>query len=196
MARSKPIVRGRQTTNTFCFLKQAAEHLLQLAKQNKAGSAYTSMMALVATAFMLEAFLNHLGAELCPIFWESNERSLSPRQKLDAIASYLKFKPDFSRRPFQSFTALFEFRNQLAHGKTEKIEKVFHSGASHTRDSLQLADDSSKVLSPRWLRMCKPEEAERRLNDADKIVKDLWGRTRHSGDPCGVMTKGEIEETL
>src|SRR5262245_32361662 len=93
-----------------------------MAEAEEAGNFYTSMMSVVATPFFLEAYLNHIGAELFP-YWEQIERKLAPLDKLTMITHKIKLKPkpDMGKSPYQSFGKVFGFRNIMAHGKTETI---------------------------------------------------------------------------
>lgn len=171
---------GEATIYTYAHLEQAAEHLIELSEGEEEGNYYASMMALVSTAFMLEAFLNHLGDGLFP-FWRSLERSLSPTQKLEVIASHLKLKPKFGSRPYQSFEKLFKFRNLLAHGKTQTVKNEW-------KDKLDKTSTIEK-LQAEWEKPCNPEEARRRHEDAKEIIRQLWGKSGRDGDPFSVLSE-------
>lgn len=119
---------------------------------------------MVFAAFSLEAYLNHLGRAVTE-FWDSVERKLSPREKLDLLASVLRFRIDYASRRFQTFVAMFAFRNTLAHGKTESL----------TEESVQtLADgDVPELPKTTWEEAISLENASRYLSDSKEIVLQL-----------------------
>ena len=83
------------------------------------------------SAFSLEASLNHIGTKLFP-FWKDVEKKLSPESKLNFICHELKLKPNFSKRPYQSFKSILKFRNKLAHGKTKTVEGSWSANMDET----------------------------------------------------------------
>jgi len=180
VAMKKDTYSGEGTIYTYAHLEQAAEHLIELSEREEEGNYYTSMMALVSTAFMLEAFLNHLGDRLFP-FWRSLERSLSPTQKLEVIASHLKLKPEFGSRSYQSFRKLFEFRNLLAHGKTQTVKNEW-------KDKLDKTSAIEK-LQAKWEKLCNPQGARRCHEDAKKILHQLWNKAGQDGDPFSILSE-------
>ena len=52
--------------------------------------------------------------------WEYLER-LKPREKLDLLTDLTHVKPDYGSRPWQIVKELFDFRNDIAHGKPENL---------------------------------------------------------------------------
>jgi len=58
---TKAQVRGRKTTVTFAYMHKGAKYMLELAQNTQEGQLYTTVAALVFSAFTLEAYLNHLG---------------------------------------------------------------------------------------------------------------------------------------
>lgn len=80
------------------------------------------MTAILYCAFVLEAYLNHIGHRKIPADeWEKVERR-EPKEKLKRIAEEIGCDPDLGAEPFQSFHSIFQFRNALAHGKTTTLE--------------------------------------------------------------------------
>lgn len=80
------------------------------------------MIPQLFSAFCLKAYLNHVGQKKLA-YWKNVERKLGPREKLEFITHELKFKPEFGKRPFQSFASIFKLRNMLVHGKTDYLEE-------------------------------------------------------------------------
>jgi hypothetical protein len=106
-------------SKTYAALFHTAWHLLDSAEKTKEGRLLNLQAASVFFAFAFEAYLNHVGAaELT--FWEEIDR-ISYTDKLSVLAKHLGFKADKSRRPFQSIKALFDLRNALAHGRTQRV---------------------------------------------------------------------------
>jgi hypothetical protein len=124
------------------------------------------------SAFCLEAYLNHLG-DLRTSFWDSVKRGLSPREKLDVLCKVLSFVPDFSRRPFQTFSTIFKLRDLLVHASTErlKLEGEF------------ILPDGESPPQPlaKWEQIISLEAAKRFLDDTEAIVVPSGNAIRDSG---------------
>ena len=72
-------IRGNATTKTFVYMRTGARHMLELAKASREGQLYTCVSSLVLSAFMLEAYLNHLGRLKNPD-WDAIERKYSKKK--------------------------------------------------------------------------------------------------------------------
>lgn len=166
---------GKKTVQTYVYLWKGAKYLLEIAERTEEGSLYTSMMSLVGTAFFLEAYFNHLGFKLLNPCWGKVERSLSPKEKLMMLCQYLDIKPDWSKRPYQSFKKVFDFRNLMAHGKTKTIEGEWESSLIHAA--------TGTILQTEWEKMCNPKEARQCFEDGEKIVKKLHAKAGIPGIP-------------
>lgn len=170
---------GNKKVFTYTYLAKGAEYLLNLAENNRNGEFYTSMMSMVATAFFLEAFFNHLGSECLPC-WNEVERR-SPEEKLQLLCKHFKIKFDFGKRPYQSIKKVFVFRNLVAHGKTESVTNEWKNplGYGNTIDALQT----------KWEKICKPKEARRAYTDGIEIVKKLYKKAGFLGEPLLTMAE-------
>ena len=120
--------------------------------------------SLVFTAFTLEAYLNHIGAKIFSC-WEDLER-LSPKEKLNVIAERLEVEVLYGKRPWQIMKKLFQFRNDIAHGKSTKVksEKIL-SLEKHSDDFHELFERT------RWEKYCTEKNAIRTREDVEAIVK-------------------------
>lgn len=108
-------------SKTYAALFHTAWHLLDTAEKQKDGWLLNLQAATVFFAFTFEAYLNHVGAEEIA-FWDEIEH-ISYTEKLMVLAKHLGFSPDKAKRPFQTINLLFRLRNDLAHGRTQKVKK-------------------------------------------------------------------------
>lgn len=154
---------GNHTVLTYSYLRNSSNCLLKKAEETEEGNVHTSLASLVMSAFSLEASLNHIGTKLFP-FWKDVEKNLSPESKLNFICHELKLKPNFSKRPYQSFKRILKFRNKLAHGKTETVEGSWSANMDETPIS---------QIETEWQKMCTPKKAKKILDDVTKIVTEL-----------------------
>ena len=154
---------GTRTVNTFALLGSSAHHALKAARSKERGRFYDCLHCVVSTAFMIEAYLNHLGPTILS-FWDSLER-LPARRKLDIVCDVLKVKPDFGIRPFQSFVELFRARALAAHGRTETL--------SYERRVTWGDDDHSIPTTSKLEQYCTLETAEQLFDDGSAIVETL-----------------------
>ncbi len=128
------------------------------------GSTYQIMSSLVFSAFTLEAYMNHLGAQKIE-FWDEIEQ-IGPMPKLKVICSVLSLEFDPSSRPIQTAKQLFKFRNFMAHAKTEKVV------GSGTRKN-PTVDPGENLVETEWEKFCNKAEAERGIEDIKQIMETL-----------------------
>jgi hypothetical protein len=139
------------------------------------------MTAAVFSAFSLEAYLNHLGATRFRC-WEELER-LSVDAKLSLLLENLGQSPDFSKRPFQTTKILFRIRNQLAHGKTEKVEEA----------TIQKLFPGERPRYPEgsWERLCTKSHAVRFHEDSVAVIRQLDAWTGEANPFLFSLEEGE-----
>lgn len=116
------IYEGTREVRTFADLAHGADVLIMKSEQEPSGSDYTTMSALLLTAFTFEAYLNHLGDKTIK-FWKEVE-PINVTDKYRALCKHLNIEPDFSRRPYQTVHSLFKFRNAIAHGKSQILQET------------------------------------------------------------------------
>lgn len=157
------IYRGTIEVRTFADLAHGADVLIKKTEQEQEGSYYTAMSALLLIAFTFEAYLNHLGDKSFN-FWQEIE-SIKVLDKYNVLCKNLKLSPDFSKRPYQTLTALFKFRNAIAHGKSQILQET-------KEVSLQ---DEMHFHAPKafWEEYSKLENALRAKEDISIIITEL-----------------------
>jgi len=113
------LVIKQRTVAMYAEMWDGSKILLRRAELETTGSYWVLMSVLLLTAFTFEAYLNHIGPKLFQS-WNELER-LPPLEKLESVCEKLgiSFPPD--RRPHQSLVTLFDFRNDLAHGKNQTL---------------------------------------------------------------------------
>ena len=148
---------------TFADLYHGASVMLKKSDENAQGSNFTNMAAILFSAFTLEAYLNHLG-EIKIDFWPQME-SIKVMDKYSCLCRLLSVQPDFSKRPYQTLSKLFRFRNSLAHGRTQILKK----------EELINAGDDPWTHSPKtdWEEYCTPSNAKRAKDDVGSVIAEL-----------------------
>lgn len=169
-------IRGRSTTKTFVYMWIGARHMLGLAKESKEGQLYTCLSALVLSAFMLEAYLNHLGG-LKHKDWDTRERKQSKTQKFHTFATEAGINENLTERPYKSLVTLFAYRDSMAHGKTvtEEIDAEVDIGSSI----------SASIPRAEWQQFATLETVEELLTDAVAIIRQLHAASGYRDDPFG-----------
>ena len=157
------IYSGTREVRTYADLAHGANVLLEKAKSDAQGSYYTTMGALLLTAFTFEAYLNHLGKETTK-FWDEIE-SIRTMHKYTVLCRNLSIDPDYSRRPYQTLNQLFKFRNAIAHGKSTVIEE--------TRKVPLGSDLMQFQPKAHWEEFCTIENAVRSKEDVSAIIHEL-----------------------
>ena len=173
---------GTRVINTYFDLYFAATGLLKLARNMEMGRHYTTMASILLYAFSFEAYLNHVGAAKIN-YWDEIE-SIRVMNKYSTLCNIFNIKKDPSRRPYQTLTSLFKFRNVMAHGKSDiltKTEKVpFNSKPQ---------DHTPK---PFWEEYSTIENAERVRDDIGKIITEISEKAGIGNQP---LLAGGITES-
>ncbi len=148
---------------TFSLLWNTSRVLLQKGLEEEAGSAYQFMASMIFSAFTLEAYLNHVGAKLLPAGWQEHQW-LGPMDKLQLIAKTVRVAVHPGRRPWQGAKKLLDFRNALAHGRTETITKSSQVPLAHAPANMFL-------LKTKWEKQFTKSSAERGQEDVTTIIQ-------------------------
>lgn len=148
--------------------------MLSLAKTSRDGQLYTCVSALVLSAFMIEAYLNHLGRLKCPD-WDSIERNYSKTKKFLKFAGEAQLIVSLNVRPYRSLETLFAYRDSMAHGRTvtEEVDAEVQSGLSI----------SDSIPGAKWQEFATVETAEKLLTDAEVIIRELHKASGFADDP-------------
>jgi hypothetical protein len=171
---------GSRDASPAQYLYSQAAHTLKRAKEEEEGRTLECMVAIVLTAFAMEAFLNLLaeqtfvekyGEKQGTKKWQDLERRLDPQTKLDLVVEMHGFKLDTSAEPFNLLPSLFRYRNALAHGK------VWHSGDVVFESKGTPRLDAISALKPPWMKTATVGNAEKHLNAVFLMATTLVGYT-------------------
>lgn len=157
--------------------------MLALAEKSREGQLYTTVAALVFSAFTLEAYLNHIG-RLRNKEWNVIERKYSKLEKYKLFASEADINFDnFCVRPYSTLKKLFEFRDCMAHGKTT-IEVI--------NLSVNMIDDLLPQLNAKssWQEFATLENAQIAVRDVQMLIKELHLAAGYPGNPFGKLESG------
>jgi len=176
MGKQKAKVSKERQVNTYAYLLHASKVMLQKAQNEREGSVYHAMASLTFTAFMLEAYLNHVGPQIFKC-WD-DLKWLSPLSKLNLIAEKLGVKADKGKRPYGTIVDVLRFRNTLAHGKSEVLK---------VSNEIRVVDETFDAhmferLNTKWENYCTQDNAERALADTETIIKELHKHASISPD--------------
>ncbi len=159
------MVSAERSIYTHAYLYSAAEWALEQGEGTEEGRLYNCMSSIILSAFCIEAYLNHIGNELIP-YWDNEiKKGLSIQNKLKIIIYHVNLAPDFSRRPFQSFSQIVKFRNLMAHAETEKI--------SEKRKQILKNGERVKYPETWWEKHCTLSSAKRWLADTEAIITSI-----------------------
>ncbi|MCZ6862919.1 MAG: hypothetical protein O7I42_22080 [Alphaproteobacteria bacterium] len=157
---------GSGKVTTYNWMWKSARLALESAQNSEEGRFFNSMNALVYSAFAMEAFFNHLGLHLVDD-WEKQERKLSKYKKLMKFRNDLGITSDIKSEPYLSVSDAFDFRDLLAHGRTETIEK---------QEVLELSEEEAKryMIDTEWMDFCTLDNAQRVFENIEKVITELY----------------------
>lgn len=171
MVKRKVKISREREVKTYVQLCIASHATLEKAKKEGDGSFYQVMASLIFTAFMMEAYLNHIGPHIFKC-WGDLER-LKPSSKLNIVAEKLGIEIDKGKRPYQTLSELFKFRNDLAHGKSVSLK----SKSDEIRLVAEPFDDyRDEGLQTEWEKYCTQDNANHALEDTTSIMKEIHQR--------------------
>ena len=179
---------GTATFNTFSYLLNGATSLLKTAKEDIRGSNYCRVSAVMFSAFAVEAHLNHIGEAKLP-FWKIVEPKLPWRNKLELVAQHLGIILDDGKRPFQTLSDLFKFRDRLAHGKTTTHDVTYEYSENRGDDFCN--------LDPAWLnKFFSDEDVERVVVDVRQVIELFHKSAGFEEHTLGSIGSGVFVEQL
>lgn len=164
--KGKISISKERNVRTYAEMWHTSRVLLSLGKENPKGSYHHFIASLVFTAFTLEAYLNHIGPQIFKC-WDSLER-LSPKDKLNVVADRIDLEINYGNRPWQVMKDLFGFRNDIAHGKSAKVNETI------TLDTAKFDEnDVHSWAKTKWEKHCNEKNAERARTDVRRIILQL-----------------------
>lgn len=146
--------------------------------ENEKGCTYQFMASLIFSAFTIESYFNHIGPQLFRRNWKEYER-LTPKGKLALVCDKLNIPIDYGRRPWQIMKRLFDFRNNVAHGKSTTASDI----------SLQSLESYSQYGVPfgfaptEWEKYSTKENASKAREDVSQIINQIHAAGNFVGVP-------------
>ncbi|WP_134943353.1 hypothetical protein [Pseudomonas syringae] len=183
---------GTQTTKTFSYLYSGARRALDIAESEEKGSFYQVMNCLILQAFTVEAYLNHLidGNEEHGMTLSLRKNQPKVWDKYEAIAKALGLSQVKLIDAYPHVAAVLQFRNSLAHGKTESIS------ISETLDSNEAPHRASDAQFPEWMRFCEINNARLGLQSVTQLIEELHSRAGLGNDPLFSLGSGSYTFSL
>lgn len=185
------IFEGSKEIRTYYDLNHGSNALIRIANEFPKGRYFTLMSSILLRAFAFEAYLNDLGAKTFE-FWEEVD-SIRVLDKYNLFCKHLKIDADYSRRPYQTLTELFKFRNEMAHGRSCLINV--------TKEVSSSEDPFDYIPKPKWKEYCNLKNAERVKKDIEKIIIQLHEQAGLGKYPfmdsvgtCGIHLKPAQEQ--
>ena len=116
-------------TKTYVFCKKAGEQALRNAEKEIEGQLYNCMYCIIFCAFMLEAYINHLGACKDP-GWDEWDRDQHPT--LESKFEKLNLNQVLTESEKHKVSQLMKVRNSIAHSRTEIVSKKSRNPPNNT----------------------------------------------------------------
>ena len=174
---NKAHVSANRTMISYSVMRKISRDSLEAAKESEKYRYSNCTSAMVFSAFCLEAYYNHLG-NININNWEAIERKLSPDEKLLKLAQRLNFQFDKGHRPFQTLSDIFQFRNGIAHAKTEYLRLEYEQAIQAI-----MASDEPKMPLTKWEEKISLDVAERFVTDMEDVIRKLHMAAKFPEDP-------------
>jgi hypothetical protein len=170
---SKVVVTKSRDVHTYSELWHASDCVLSAGIENPKGSTWQFLSSAVLTAFAFEAYLNHVGPTLFA-HWPDLDR-LSPLAKFHLICDKLGTGTSLTagERPLQTVAKLLDFRNTMAHGRSQQLEA---KPIIRTVDNYQAAY-GEQLLSD-WEKLIVDSEFASRAREDVKAVLEVIHEAR------------------
>lgn len=173
-------ISGEKTVYVAKYNRKAAKNFLDIANTPQDGRFYSCQASLVFSAFTHEAFMNTVGPMIISA-WSEHDRK-DPKKKLKRILKELSYKPDFEKRPYSTLKKLFEFRNDIAHGRVYKLKDVVVVPKKDDGDYLD-------AIQTKWESYCTVSNAQNAYSDVEMVAKDILVKAdiTFPGQPFGSL---------
>lgn len=162
-------VKSERDVNTYAEFWHTSHCLIEMTNEVEKDSYHLIMASLVFTSFTIEAYLNHVGSKVFEC-WNDLEK-LSPKEKLNIISEKIGLKVNYGIRPWQLMTELFQFRNDIAHGKTQKLEITKIESLAAYNSTVNTFNGYR--AETRWEKYCTKENALRAREEVETIVNAI-----------------------
>jgi hypothetical protein len=190
----KALVSKQRTIHMYSELWHASRCVLDAGRKEPRGSSWQFLSSAVLTAFAFESYLNHVGPSVISCF--SQLERLSPWAKFELICEILnvKFADGTGKRPLQTIVKLLDFRNTIAHGRSEEIKLK-----DQTRDINDKLDNYlGQIPLADWERLIQTDTFARKAReDVEVVLKKMhnarpepkeglftFGIGAHGATPC------------
>lgn len=162
----KAIVTKERPLHTYSELWHASQCVLEAGIRDPRGSSWQFLSSAVLTAFTFEAYLNHIGPTVIGC-WPELER-LPPWAKFELLCETLRvsFSDGPGKRPIQTIVKLLDFRNTMAHGRSDNL-----TPKPELRDINEKLDGylGERPLTD-WERLIQTEQFAQRVREDVEIV--------------------------
>lgn len=175
----KASLKRTRTIHPWLFLWSRCRYTFNKANESEEHE-YLNFFSMLLCAFSLEGLLNHILSVKYLGDWNSVEQGFSINKKLNECGKLLNVKIDKSKRPYQTFQDIFNFRNDLAHAKSERLE----DNISYPLDKILDHEEYPEGPLTRWEKHLI-KDADRFIEDTECIIEDLIS---HSDLPEGYFT--------
>jgi hypothetical protein len=132
--REPVMMEGESVFYPFSYFLTAAFNALECGRTDTPGRNFHRVNVVIFSAFAVEGVLNHIGVDKVPD-WNDTERKKNWRQKLKDIAKLANVTLDWNKSPVKSVAESFEFRDNMAHGKTWIGDVCYQDGGGAERPS-------------------------------------------------------------
>ncbi len=189
----KALVQKHRVIHMYSELWHASGCVLAAGLREPRGSSWQFLSSTVLTAFAFEAYMNHVGPCIFDC-WAELER-LSPWSKFELLCEELQVKipGGVGKPPLQTIKILFEFRNTMAHGRSEEV-----TPSPELRDVNDKLDRylGKKPLTD-WERLIQsPDFAKRARRDVQKVLEKVHAARPDPKEPLFTSGIGSHSATL
>lgn len=184
MGKTRAKRKSERTIFPYVLLREASEYAL-IRVRNKENIFIDCVTVILFSAFCLEAYLNNIGKNI--MHWKSIEWE-KPKTKLKVICDSYKYPLDLGKRPFQSFSEIMNYRNQLVHGKTATITSDWY-------EVIDIEKDIPEMELTKWEKLTTPVHAEKYFEDTGSMIKTLDVAAGFDRDPFITQYMVKFEQT-
>ena len=178
---------GTRTTNTYAFLYEGARRAIEKAEAEQEGQFYEVLNTLVLSAFTIEAYLNHLVdkvSDFAPhLILQKDLGQKSVWVKYKILRQACNLGSGGLEAQYPALAEALQFRNKMAHGRTETI---------HFNENID-ADEppcSTTIASPEWQSFAVLSNAQLVFNQMKEMVTELHKAAGIGSFPFNLLGTG------
>lgn len=178
-------VSGETRLFTYTFFHVGARAALTSAENGEEGQAYHLLNALILSSFLVEAYFNHLGDLHGYAQWNDKKDRTSVWNKYKLLREKVGLQASSIDEAYPDVAATINFRNEMAHGRTETHKFSMDLPSS-------IGGDNSQQIPVGWQIALTTPNARNCFDACRALIYELHSKANLGNHPFSKMASSQL----